>query len=169
MDYQLWHELQMLLFREARLLDERRFEEWLDMFTDDVIYWMPERVNPPVGSAFEDTITKPGELALFEETKETLRTRVARQRTGLAWSEEPPSRTRRLITNVEVEVGTNEGEIRVRSNFMLYRTQRERDEEIFVGCRDDVLRRTDDGWKIARRTILLDQVVLSAKNLSSFF
>jgi 3-phenylpropionate/cinnamic acid dioxygenase small subunit len=169
MDYQLWYELQMLLFREARLLDERRFEEWLDMFTDDVIYWMPARVNPPVGSAFEDTITKPGELALFEETKETLRTRVARQRTGLAWSEEPQSRTRRLITNVEVEVSANDGEIRARSNFMLYRTQRERDEEIFIGCRDDILRRTDHGWKIAQRTILLDQVVISAKNLSSFF
>jgi biphenyl 2,3-dioxygenase beta subunit len=151
------------------LLDERRFEEWLDLFTDDVVYWMPERVNPPVKSTLADTISKPGELALFEETKQTLSTRVARLRTGMAWAEEPPSRTRHLITNMEVEPGEGEGEVKVHSNFVLYRTQLEHDEDIFVGCRDDVLRRVDSGWKIARRTILLDQAVLSAKNLSVFF
>lgn len=122
MDHQVWHELQMLLFHEARLLDERRFEEWLELFTYDLVYWMPERVNPPVKSPFSETISKPGELALFEETKQTLAMRIARLRTGMAWGEEPPLRTRHLIANVEAEPGSNEGEVRVHSNFMLYRT-----------------------------------------------
>lgn len=168
-DHDLWHEVHQFLLREARLLDERRFDEWLDLFTDDVVYWMPERVNPPAKSSFAETISKPGELALFEETKETLDKRVARLQTGMAWGEEPASRTRHLITNVEVEPGRTDGELQVHSNFMLYRSQLEYDQDIFVGCRDDVLRRMDGGWKIARRTILLDQAVLSAKNLSVFF
>ena len=130
----------------------------LDLFAPDIVYWMPERVNPPARSSFEDTVSKLGELALFEETKQTLTTRIARLRTGMAWSEEPPSRTRHLITNVEAEPGDSDGEVKVHSNFMLYRTQLEHDEDIFVGCRDDVLRRAGGGWKIARRTILLDQI-----------
>ena len=169
MDHQVWHELQMFLVHEARLLDERRFEEWLDLFTDDLVYWMPERLNPPAKSAFSETFSKPGELALFEESKQTLTTRIARLRTGMAWGEEPPSRTRHLITNVEAEPGGNEGEVQVHSNFLLYRTQLERDQDLFVGCRDDLLRRVNGGWKIARRTVVLDQAVLSAKNLSVFF
>ena len=116
-----------------------------------------------------DTVSKPGELALFEETKETLRTRVARLATGMAWSEVPPSRTRHLVTNVQVESGENESELRVRSYFMVYRTQLEHSQDVFVGERDDVLRKVGDDWKIARRTIILDQAVLQSPNLSIFF
>ena len=111
-DHDLWHEIQDFLIREARLLDDRAFEEWLDLFTDDIVYWMPERTNPWESSDLADTVSKPGELALFEETKETLRTRVARLATGMAWSEVPPSRTRHLVTNVQVESGENESELR---------------------------------------------------------
>ena len=68
-----------------------------------------------------DGVSKPGDLALFEETKETLHTRVARLATGLAWSEVPPSRTRHLVTNVQVEPSETESEVRVRSNFLVYR------------------------------------------------
>ncbi len=168
-DHDLWHEIHDFLVREARLLDDRAFETWLDLFTDDIVYWMPERTNPWESSDLADSVSKPGELALFEETKETLRTRVARLATGMAWSEVPPSRTRHLVTNVQVESGDNESELRVRSCFMVYRTQLEHSQDVFVGERDDVLRRVGDEWKIARRTIVLDQAVLQSPNLSIFF
>jgi len=167
--HDLWHEIHDFLVREARLLDDRAFETWLDLFTDDIVYWMPERTNPWESSDLADSVTKPGELALFEETKETLRTRVARLATGMAWSEVPPSRTRHLVTNVQVESGANESELRVRSYFMVYRTQLEHSQDVFVGERDDVLRKVGDEWKIARRTIVLDQAVLQSPNLSIFF
>ena len=116
-----------------------------------------------------DGISKPGDLALFEETKDSLHTRLARLATGLAWAEVPPSRTRHLVTNVQVEPSGRESEVKVRSNFLIYRTQLEHSQDLFVGTRDDVFRKVDGKWKIARRTILLDQAVLSSANLSVFF
>lgn len=169
MDHDLWHEVQDFLVHEARLLDERLFDKWLDLFTDDVVYWMPERVNPWESNEPADGVSKPGDLSLFEDTKETLRTRVARLATGMAWAEVPPSRTRHLVTNVQVDPGETESEVRVRSNFLVYRTQLEHSQDIFVGMRDDVFRKVSGEWKIARRTILLDQAVLSSPNLSVFF
>jgi 3-phenylpropionate/trans-cinnamate dioxygenase subunit beta len=87
----------------------------------------------------------------------------------MAWAEDPPSRTRHLISNIEVEPGDAEAEFRAYSNFIVYRSRAELEEDFYVGTRQDVLRRVDGAWKIARRKIILDQNVLSAKNVSIFF
>jgi 3-phenylpropionate/cinnamic acid dioxygenase small subunit len=160
--------IERFLHHEARLLDDRRFAEWLELFTDDVHYWMPvrgDRSDEREGGGF----AAPGELAFFDETRDSLARRVARIGTGLAWAEEPPSRTRHLITNVEAEETERLGEYRVSSYFIVYRTRLETKQDLFVGMRDDLVRQLDDEWRIARRTILLDQTVLSADNLSVFF
>ena len=169
MSFELWHEIQQFLIREARLLDERRFEEWLDLFSDDAVYWMPGRTNVWRGRNVEESIGKPGDLAVFEDTKSTLITRVERLRTGLAWGEEPPSRTRHLISNIEVEQAEGSAQLRVRSNFLVYRAQLELDKDFFVGMRDDVIKRVDAQWKIAKRTIIMEDVVHDTKPLSIFF
>ncbi|HEV2300771.1 MAG TPA: 3-phenylpropionate/cinnamic acid dioxygenase subunit beta [Stellaceae bacterium] len=180
MDNDLIREVEQFLYREARLLDERRFEEWLELFTDDVRYWMSGRASryPRSSKAIailnparyrEEDTAQAGELTLLDETKESLEGRVARLKTGMAWAEDPPSRTRHLITNVEVEDGEKAGEITVHSNFLVYRSRAEREEDFYVGARADVLRQTAGGWKIARRRLVLDQNVLSAKNISIFF
>jgi 3-phenylpropionate/cinnamic acid dioxygenase small subunit len=172
-------EVEQFLYREARLLDERRFREWLDLFTDDVRYWMGARSNryPRTSKAIsilspnryvEDDHTRDDELSIFDETKETLSGRVARLETGMAWAEDPPSRTRHLITNIEV-AGDAGAELTVHSNFIVYRSRAETEQDFYVGARQDLLRRIDDGLKIARRKMTLDQNVLSAKNLSIFF
>ena len=173
-------EVEQFLYREARLLDERRFHEWLQLFTDDVRYWMGSRTNryPRSSKAIailspnryvEDDQTRDDELSILDETKETLAGRVARLDTGMAWAEDPPSRTRHFIANVEVAPGDSASEIRVYSNFIVYRSRAEREEDFYVGARQDVLRRVDGAWKIARRKLTLDQNVLSAKNVSVFF
>lgn len=170
MTHDLWHEINQFLIREARLLDERRFEEWLALFTEEATYYMPGRTNPWQSGEVADSINKPGELAVFEDTRATLTTRVERLRTGKAWGENPPSRTRHLITNVDIEpVDDDPAALTVRSNFMVYRAQLEDDKDIFVGSREDVLRHLDGGWKIARRTILMEDVVHNSKPLSIFF
>jgi len=172
-------EVEQFLYREARLLDERRFREWLDLFTDDVRYWMGARSNryPRTSKAIsilspnryiEDDKTRDDELSIFDETKETLSGRVARLETGMAWAEDPPSRTRHLITNIEL-AGEAGAELTVHSNFMVYRSRAETEQDFYVGARQDLLRRIDGGLKIARRKMTLDQNVLSAKNLSIFF
>jgi 3-phenylpropionate/trans-cinnamate dioxygenase subunit beta len=98
-----------------------------------------------------------------------LSARVARLDTGMAWAEDPPSRTRHMISNVEVEPGETAQEIKVCSNFIVYRSRAETEEDFYVGTRRDVLRRVEGAWKIAGRKIILDQNVLSAKNVSIFF
>jgi 3-phenylpropionate/trans-cinnamate dioxygenase subunit beta len=95
--------------------------------------------------------------------------RIARLDTGMAWAEDPPSRTRHLIANIEVEPGESESEVKVYSNFMVYRNRGETEQDFYVGGRQDVLRKVNGTWKIARRQIVLDQNVLLAKNVSIFF
>ena len=173
-------EVEQFLYREARLLDERRFREWLELFTDDIYYWMGGRTNryPRSSKAIailspnryvEDDQTREDELSLLEENKQTLAGRVARLETGMAWAEDPPSRTRHLITNIEVAPGDTASELKVYSNFIVYRSRAASEEDFYVGGRQDVLRRVDGSWRIARRKLTLDQNVLSAKNISIFF
>ena len=109
------------------------------------------------------------DLGLFDEDIRTLTARVARLDTGMAWAEDPPSRTRHMINNIEIEPGESELEIRVYSNFIVYRSRAETEADFYVGARRDVLRRVDGAWQIARRKLILDQNVLLAKNVSIFF
>jgi len=176
----LVRKIEQFLYREARLLDDRHFHEWLTLSTDDVRYRMTGRSNryPKSSKAIaildperyvEDDLSQEDELALFDETKESLFARVARLGSGMAWAEDPPSRTRHFVANVEVEVGDNDGEITVYSNFLVYRSRAETEQDLYVGSRRDVLRRVAGAWKIAQRRLVLDQNVLTAKNISMFF
>ena len=162
----LWLELMPFYIREAWLLDERRFKEWVDLFTDDVLYFMPRRKNVPRREAHRE-LTALGDLAIFEEDKRYLEMRVARLDTGMAWAEDPPSRTRHLIGNLEAELPEN-GEVAARTAFLVYRSHLETDHQLLSGCREDMLRNVDGAWKVARRTIVLDANVLLDKNLSVF-
>lgn len=155
-------------YREAELLDERKLREWFELLTEDVRYWMPIRYNPlERPENLFDELARPGEGYYFDDDKESLRVRVERVYAKNAWAEMPPSRTRHLITNVRVKKDDGH-DIEAHSNFLVYRTRMEADQDMFVGTRQDVLRRVKDAFKIARRTIILDQAVLSAKNISIF-
>jgi 3-phenylpropionate/cinnamic acid dioxygenase small subunit len=162
----LWLELMQFYIREAWLLDERRFKEWVELFTDDVLYFMPRRKNVPRREA-ERELTPLGDLAIFEEDKRYLRMRVARLDTGMAWAEDPPSRTRHMIGNLEASA-REDGEVEARTAFLVYRSHLETDHQLLSGYREDVLRQVDGAWKVARRTIVLDANVLLDKNLSVF-
>jgi len=164
---ELWHELMEFYIQEAWLLDERRFREWLDLFTEDVFYFMPRRLNVHRHETDRE-LTPVGDLAIFEDDKTYLTMRVERLETGMAWGEDPPSRTRHVVGNLVVEP-QSDGEVRAKTAFLLYRSHHETEENLFAGYREDLLRPVDGGWKIARRTIVLDSNVILAKNLSVFF
>src|SRR5918996_1309546 len=134
MKEQMIREIEQFLYREARMLDERQFRQWLDLFTDDARYWMPMKSNryPASSKAIsildsaryeEEELSREGELAVFDETKESLSQRIARLDTGMAWAEDPPSRTRHIIANIEVEPGETAPELKVYSNFLVYRNR----------------------------------------------
>jgi 3-phenylpropionate/cinnamic acid dioxygenase small subunit len=163
---ELRSEVEDFYFYEADLLDERRYHEWLEMFTDDAHYWMPTRENS-LGRFVEDEVAKPGGMAYMDDTKQMLQWRVERLDTRMAWSEVPASRTRHMVSNVRVKEKEN-AEIEARSNFLVYRSRLETAEDIFVGMRQDVLRRVDGRLMIARRTVILDEAVITARNLSVF-
>ena len=173
-------EISRFLYAEARMLDERRFHDWLELFTEDIHYWMGARRNlySKISKAVnildrdtyrEDDLPRANELAILDETKATLSGRIACMDTGMAWAEEPPSRTRHMISNIEVEPGGDAAELKVFSNFLVYRNRAETEQDFYVGARRDVLRRMGDGLKIARRRIILDQSVILTKNVSIFF
>jgi benzoate/toluate 1,2-dioxygenase beta subunit len=99
-----------LLEREARLLDQLRYEEWLEMFTSECIYWVPS--TPNAGDPRR-------EVSIMFDDRRRLEDRVYRLRTGFAWSQAPASRTVRLITNVEVFTTENDAARMLRSNFLI--------------------------------------------------
>ena len=169
----LRQEVEDLLYREAELLDERRYEDWLDLFTEDARYFMPIRRNVAHDDAAREFTREGTDVSWFDEGKDTLARRVQQIRTGIHWAEEPPSRICHMVSNVEILPATPSGpsphELAVKSRFLIYRNRVETETDVLVGKREDLLRRQDGGWKIARRKIVLDQSVLLAKNLTFFF
>lgn len=168
-------EVEQFYFLEAELLDENRFTDWLDLLAEDLEYWMPTRTNR-LRRQQALSIAPRGDAAYYDETRESLAWRIRRFDSGMAWAEDPPSRTRHLVTNVvvhhadaEAHPGFGADDLLVRSAFLVYRNRLEREENVFAGQRTDLLRRTDAGLRVARRTILLDQNILQSKNISTFF
>lgn len=168
MDQRLQFEIEQFLYLEAAILDERRYTDWLELLTDDCTYYMPTRYNR-TRREMQHEFSQANEVAHFDDDKASLRVRVKRLLTGQAWAEDPPSRTRHMVTNVRIEPQAAD-DLRVHCNFLVNRSRLERDVETFVGARIDTLRRAAGipAWRVARREIYLDQTVLLAKNISIF-
>lgn len=190
-------EVTEFLYREADLLDERRYTEWLDLLADDYQYSVPLRLNVRYADVAEREQTREGqEICWFDEDKATVEQRVTQLATGRHWAEEPVSRVTHLVTNARLESVTLPGprpmakpasvsgaplavspagetpqtplEVDVSCRFVVYRNRVADETDFLVGRRADRLRRAGDGWQVCRRRLLLDQSVLLAKNLSVF-
>ncbi len=161
------YEVEKFLYDEAALLDAHDYERWVALFSDDTHYFMPIR-RTRLRRELSKEFTKPGEMAYFDDDKMMLTMRWKKFAAGSSWAEDPPSRTRHLITNVRV-VEDRGDELAVESNFHVYRTRLKSEIDSWVGRREDVLRRHGDSFLIAKRVILLDQTVLLSRNLSTMF
>jgi 3-phenylpropionate/cinnamic acid dioxygenase small subunit len=169
----LEREVANFLYHEAEVLDERRYEEWLDLLADDVRYWMPIRRNVKLGELEREFTREGQDVNWFDEGKDTLTRRVQQILTGVHWAEEPLSRLCHMVSNVQL-LGAEPSvleptHVMVKSRFLVYRNRVETETDILVGKREDTLRRVDGGWKLSRRKIVLDQNVLMTKNLTFFF
>src|SRR5438067_5532823 len=136
----LQQEVQDFLFREARLLDERRLTDWLDLLADDIHYFMPIRRNIKFGDWDLEFSDPESEISYFDEGKDILEGRVRQINSGVHWAEEPVSRFEHLISNVEL-VAIDGDEIQVDSKFFCYQNRLADEVQMFVGRREDVLRR----------------------------
>lgn len=153
---------------EAELLDERRFDAWLDLLHEDLRYWMPIARNVRFNQPEREYTRGGSEANWFDEGKDTLRKRVQQIQGGDHWAEEPRSRTTHLVANVRVD-GVDGTDITAKSRFVVCAFRLEHDVDLFIGKRIDVLRREQGGLKVLRRTIYLDQSVLLSRNLTTFF
>jgi 3-phenylpropionate/cinnamic acid dioxygenase small subunit len=168
----LVQEVADFLYREAELLDARRYRDWLDLLADDIRYWMPMRRNVKFGEDEREFTRAGSDVNWFDEGKDTLARRVKQIETGIHWAEEPRSRLSHLITNVAVQDAqpsfASPQDVAVSCRFLIYRNRVETETDILVGRREDSLRRNGAGWLLARRKIILDQNVLLSKNLTFF-
>ena len=139
-------EAEDLLFHEARLLDERRFQAWLDLYTDDAVYWMPARWG-------QESITD--EVSLMHDDRMSLQARIGRLMHPRAHAQMPPSRTVHMMTNIRLS-GDHEGLARVQSA-CLFHEFRAPDRTTLAALVEHRLRREAGGLRIAwKRVDLLD-------------
>jgi 3-phenylpropionate/cinnamic acid dioxygenase small subunit len=144
-------DVRQLLFHEAHLLDTGLYQEWLKLLAPDLRYWAPVRA---VVARSDEGETEASRLPLFDETKASLGLRISRLETGLAWVDLPHTRTRRFISNITAEAGAGDL-IRVRSNFLLFRSRSFAEDWFVVGCREDRWLRSAS-WLLKERKIILD-------------
>lgn len=159
--------LELLLYREARLLDEEQWDVWLALMAPDIHYWMPTAENRR--RADKLGAWEPGRGAYFDDSMRELTIRVARFKQPSAWAEDPPTRHVHVITNVEAYSTECAEEFRVHSNFVNYRSRGEADNDLLLGRREDLWRLVDGELRLARRKILITQSLLMSKNLNTFF
>ena len=132
------------LIHETHLLDERRFREWMGLFTEDGIYWVP---------AAPDQKSPLDQASLFYDDRELMKTRIDRLEHPLIHVQTPPSRTVHLVSNVTLEPSDEDtGEVVVSSNVLMveYRLDRQR---IFAGRQHHRLRYQDSAWRIAHKRV----------------
>lgn len=140
------HEVEKLIFAEARCLDDRRFEDWLALYTADATYWIPSWKSQT------ETVDDTGrELSYLYLDHAAMEDYVVRMQSGTAIVADPPLRTTRLITNLLIDEGAADI---VSTSWMLH-TFRRNENEIFSGSGEYRLRREDGALRIAAKKVVV--------------
>jgi 3-phenylpropionate/cinnamic acid dioxygenase small subunit len=138
------HEIEQFLFREARYEDEHRYEDWEALWADDGVYWVP---------ANGDDIDPEQQMSIIYDNRSRIGLRVKQLLTGKRHTQEPQSRLRRLISNVEW-LGEDAKGIRVGANVIVFETN-QRGDTLWGARLEYVLRRQDGDFKIAFKKVAL--------------
>jgi PAH dioxygenase small subunit len=156
--------IQRFAYRETALLDRRQYREWLSLLTDDITYRV---VAQTTRDAADDAV----DYAIIDEDAAGLRLRVDQIATPrLTHAENPPSLTRRFVSNLIVSAGSDPSEFLVEANFLVYRNRSGvPDGGLYAGERTDVVRRVNGDLRLARRLVRLDQTVLYGGPVSILF
>jgi len=156
------------LLLEAQLMDELRFDDWLDILAPDITYQVPVRATHPPGQGSEFSEV----MFHFNEDLESLQMRVDRLKTGHAWAEVPPSRTRHFVTNFRITADPDRPDsYLVASNLLVTRIRgSETTWQMISGARRDRVRRCTSaaGFELTHRTVYLDLTTLTTYNLAFF-
>ena len=147
--------VEQFLYYEADLMDEHRYDEWLELWTDDALYWVPTG---------RDEVDPKREISLIYDDRTRLQVRIARLKSGFAHAQEPKSRMRRLISNIVVGEETNR-DILSRSNFLLVELRRGK-QDLFAGRTIHRLRPYAGSFKLVFKKVLLVNNDESIDNLT---
>jgi p-cumate 2,3-dioxygenase beta subunit len=150
-------EVEDFLYQEAALLDAWKLDEWFTLLTEDAFYRVPSNDRPEADPR--------GTLFTIADDIARIRSRVTRLQDRNAHAEFPPSRTRRLISNVRI---VERNPLRVEANFVVYRYRANDDERQFVGRYRYLLRKVDGRLKIAGREAIMDAMELASLGAVSF-
>jgi 3-phenylpropionate/cinnamic acid dioxygenase small subunit len=142
------------LYHEADLLDSHRYEEWLALYTDDAIYWIPQ------GDETDHT----HHVSIAYDDHRRLHERVLRLASGFAFSQDPPSRTCHVVGNVRV-AGELDGELDVRSNLMLAEMRRG-SQNVYAGHVTHRLVPTGESFMVREKTVRLINSDVPLSNLT---
>jgi 3-phenylpropionate/cinnamic acid dioxygenase small subunit len=156
---ELLAEVTAFLYREARLADESRYEEWLALWTDDAQYWIPS------GTADYDRDRR---ISFVNDNRNRLVTRVRQLQTGVRYAQTPPSPMRRVLSNIELLAVPAHGPVEVGANFVLYElaVQATNDLRVWAGRATYRLRRHAEGWQMASKTVELVNASQPLPNLA---
>lgn len=163
----LYNQVLTFLYEEATLLDQIRLKEWSELLATDLVYTVPLRHTRLQADQSASIVRS---VQHYHDDYRSIMGRILRLSGKSAWAEDPPSRTRRLVTNVFVEETENANEFVVTSYLLLTRNRfKDHHVDIVSGERRDVLRLGEDGcFKLARREVIIDQAVLGTPNLAVF-
>ncbi|WP_443478692.1 aromatic-ring-hydroxylating dioxygenase subunit beta [Novosphingobium aerophilum] len=153
------------LYDEAAALDERRFDDWVAFLAEDLIYTAPLRLTRNGPNKDRDVVRT---MKHFDENYGSILMRTGRLSKS-AWAEDPPSRTRRFVTNVRIAESEKSGEYEVVSYLFVERSRFDNPEnETLTAERRDVWRLVDGNYKLSVREIIVDQSTLGMSNLAIF-
>jgi 3-phenylpropionate/cinnamic acid dioxygenase small subunit len=138
------HEISQFLYKEARLQDENRYQEWESLWTDDAVYWVP---------ANGEDIDPERDMSIIYDNRSRIGLRIRQFLTGKRYSQLPTSRLRRVIGNVEV-LAEEAGGTRVTANMLLYESHR-RGQILWAARNEYLLRRVDADWRMAYKKVAL--------------
>ena len=136
--HELQHAAEQFLYRQSELLDAKKWQEWIDLFTDDGIYWMPPEASYK---------TWDGQPAIFAEDKNLMTVRMNRVLHPDAWSQRPLWGTNHVVGNVIIEKESANGDVKARSRFHMMELRRD-DVRHFAGLYIHHLKKTKDGYRI---------------------
>ena len=161
----VYNKLLETLYDEAAALDERRFDDWAAMLTEDLVYQAPIRITRTGPNKDRDVMRT---MFHFDDDYNSIQMRLGRLQKS-AWAEDPPSRCRRFVTNVRIGECETAGEYEVVSYIYLERSRGDNPEnESLTAERRDIWREVDGAYKLASREIIVDQSVLGMSNLAVF-
>jgi 3-phenylpropionate/cinnamic acid dioxygenase small subunit len=145
LDTDLLREVEQFIYAEARLADESRYDDWEALWTDDAVYWVP---------ANGDDTDPETQMSIIHDNRSRIATRIRQLHTGKRHAQTPPSRLRRIVSNVELLDNGDGDDVLAGANFIIYES-RQRGVTLWAGRYEYLLRPTGDGWRMAGKKVLL--------------